>query len=96
MWQVETAIALIGFLSYGPYSLLAGVFAIDIGGTEGVGTVAGMVDSAGYVGTIFAGREFGKLLDSGGYRLGFHMLALVTFVAAAFCLVLKPRQCLTE
>jgi len=44
MWEVETAIALIGFLSYGPYSLLAGVSRFEIGGKKGVGTVAGMVD----------------------------------------------------
>lgn len=91
MWQVEAAIALIGFLSYGPYSLLAGVFAIEIGGKKGVGTVAGLVDSAGYIGTVLAGRQFGKLLDSGGYRLGFHVLALVTFAAALLCLGLKSR-----
>jgi sugar phosphate permease len=91
MWQVETAIALIGFLSYGPYSLLAGVLAIEIGGKKGVGTVAGMVDSAGYIGTVFAGRQFGKLLDAGGYRLGFHVLALVTFVSAVLCFGLKSR-----
>jgi OPA family glycerol-3-phosphate transporter-like MFS transporter len=96
MWQVETAIALIGLLSYGPYSLLAGVFAVEIGGKKGVSTVAGMVDSAGYMGTIFAGQEFGRLVDKGGYPLGFHVLALVTFAAAIFCLMLKPRQSLAE
>jgi len=91
LWQVETAIALIGFLSYGPYSLLAGVFAIEIGGKEGVGTVAGMVDSAGYAGTVLAGRQFGRLLDLGGYRLGFHALAMVTLAAAVLCIFLKAR-----
>ncbi len=92
MWQVETALALIGFLSYGPFSLLAGIFSVEIGGKEGVSTVAGIVDSTGYIGTVFAGRTFGALLDAGGYRLGFHVLALVTFVAAAFCFALKPRR----
>jgi sugar phosphate permease len=91
IWQVETAIGLIGFLSYGPYSLLAGVFAIEIGGKKGVSTVAGLVDSAGYLGTVFAGREFGKLLDRGGYPLGFHVLALATVVSAVLCLGLKSR-----
>jgi sugar phosphate permease len=92
LWQVEIAIGLIGFLSYGSYSLLAGVFAVEIGGKNGVGTVAGIVDSAGYVATIFAGHYFGRLLDYGGYRLGFHALALVTVCAAALCFGLKPQR----
>ncbi len=97
LWEVEAAIALIGFLSYGPYSLLAGVFAVEIGGEDGVGTVAGTVDSAGYLGTVLAGRCFGRLVDSGGYRLGFHVLALVTLSAAVLCLGLrsKPRSLTT-
>ena len=66
MWQVETAIGLIGFLSYGPYSLLAGVLAVEIGGRAGVGTVAGLVDSSGYLAAVFAGHYFGRLLDVGG------------------------------
>ena len=53
LWQVETVIGLIGFLSYGPYSLLAGVLAAEIGGRSGVGTVAGLVDSSGYRGHGF-------------------------------------------
>ncbi len=89
LWPVETAIGLIGFLSYGPYSLLAGVLAVEIGGRRGVGTVAGLVDSSGYVATIFAGHWFGRLLDHGGYMLGFHVLAFVTLIAALLCLGLK-------
>jgi sugar phosphate permease len=92
LWQVETVIALIGFLSYGPYSLLAGVLAVEIGGRDGIGTVAGLVDSSGYLATIFAGHYFGRLLDIGGYRLGFHVLALVTLTAAFLCLGLKSGQ----
>ena len=92
LWPVEIAIGLIGFLSYGPYSLLAGVLAVEIGGKKGVGTVAGVVDSAGYAGTIFAGHYFGRLLDSGGYQLGFHVLAGVTLAAAVLCLGLKSSR----
>jgi OPA family glycerol-3-phosphate transporter-like MFS transporter len=89
LWQVETTIGLIGFLSYGPYSLLAGVLAVEIGGRAGVGTVAGIVDSSGYLATVFAGHYFGRLLDYGGYHLGFHVLAYVTLTSAILCLGLK-------
>ncbi len=92
LWPVETAIGLIGFLSYGPYSLLAGALAVEIGGKELVGTVAGLVDSTGYLATILAGHYFGKLLDYGGYRLGFHVLAGVTVIAAFLCLALRSRR----
>jgi sugar phosphate permease len=92
LWQVETTIALIGFLSYGPYSLLAGVLAVEIGGRNGVGTVAGLVDSSGYLATVFAGHVFGGLLDRGGYTLGFHVLAFVTLASAFLCLGLKSNQ----
>lgn len=96
VWPVEITIGLIGFLSYGPYSLLAGVMAAEIGGRTGIGTVAGLVDSSGYVATIFAGHTFGWLLDHGGYRLGFHALAFVTLIAAFLCLGLKSGQTVVE
>jgi sugar phosphate permease len=92
LWRVETVIGLIGFLSYGPYSLLAGVLAVEIGGHDGIGTVAGLVDSSGYLATIFAGHYFGRLLDIGGYQLGFRVLAFVTLTAAFLCLGLKSDQ----
>ena len=89
LWQVETAIGLIGFLSYGPNSILSGVLAVEIGGHQRVGTVAGLVDSSGYLATVFAGHYFGRLLDWGGYTLGFHVLAYITLAAAFLCLGLK-------
>jgi sugar phosphate permease len=92
LWQVETTIALIGFLSYGPYSLLAGVLAVEIGGREGIGTVAGLVDSSGYLATVFAGHYFGRLIDTSGYNGAFHALAFVTFGAAVLCLGLRSNQ----
>ncbi len=86
LWVVVTAIGLIGFLSYGPYSLLAGVLAVEIRGKEFVATVAGLVDASGYLAGILCGYCFGWILDHGGYRLGFHSLGLTTFLAALLCL----------
>lgn len=92
LWMVVTAIGLIGFLSYGPYSLLAGVLAVEIRGKDFVATVAGLVDAAGYLAGIVSGYCFGWILDHGGYRLGFHALGVTTLAAALLCLGLYGRS----
>lgn len=88
MIPVMIGLALIGFLSYGPYSLLAGIFSVEIRGKAYVATVAGLVDASGYLAGIVSGYFFGRLLDVGGYRLGFHFLGAVTVLAAILCLFL--------
>ena len=89
LWMAVTAIGLIGFLSYGPYSLLAGVLALEIRGKDWVATVAGLVDASGYLAGIASGYCFGRILDHGGDTLGFHALGLVTLLAALLCLGLS-------
>jgi sugar phosphate permease len=91
LWMASTAIGLIGFLSYGPYSLLAGVFAVEIRGKSHIATVAGFVDASGYVAGAMAGYPFGLILDHGGYRLGFHVLAATTFFAVFLCFFLYGK-----
>jgi sugar phosphate permease len=88
LWMAVTVVGLIGFLSYGPYSLLAGVLALEIRGKDFVATVAGLVDASGYLAGIVSGYFFGRVLDYGGYSLGFHALSVVTLSAAFLCLVL--------
>ncbi len=88
LWAVTLAIGGVGFLAYGPYSLLAGIFAVEIRGKEQVATVAGLVDGTGYVASILAGRQFGKIVDSGGYALGFKCLAGLALASAFICLFL--------
>ena len=92
LWMVVAAIGLIGFLSYGPYSLLAGVLAVEIRGKDFVATVAGLVDASGYLAGIVSGYCFGWILDHVGYRLGFHCLGFVTLAAALLCLGLYRRK----
>lgn len=92
LWMVVTAIGLIGFLSYGPYSLLAGVLAVEIRGRDFVATVAGLVDASGYLAGIVSGYCFGWILDHGGYQLGFHALGVTTLAAAALCLILYSHH----
>jgi len=81
-------VGLIGFLSYGPYSLLAGILSVEIRGKDYVATVAGLVDGVGYVAGYLAGGAFGRIVDSGGYRQGFAVLSGVTLVATVLSLFL--------
>ena len=91
LWLVTGAVGVIGFLSYGPYSLLAGILAVEIRGKDYVGTVAGVVDGTGYLAGFLAGGYFGRVVDLGGYRRGFECLAVLTLIAALLSLVLYPR-----
>jgi sugar phosphate permease len=85
------ALGAIGFLVYGPYSLLSGILAVEVCGKECAATVAGVVDGVGYLAGVLSGTFFGWLLTLGGYRLGFQCLAGVTAVAGGLCLFLYRR-----
>ena len=88
LWLATLAVGGIGFLAYGPYSLLAGILSVEIRGKEYVATVAGFVDGMGYLAAILAGQQFGRVLDLGGYSLGFTCLAVLAGVGAVLCLFL--------
>ncbi len=91
IWVLAAGIGAIGFLVYGPYSLLAGVLAVEVRGKESAATVAGFVDGTGYLAGFLSGTLFGYLLTAGGYRLGFGFMAGLTAVSAILCLFLYPR-----
>lgn len=90
MWGT-VAVGGVGFLVYGPYSLLAGIMSVEIRGPAYVGSVAGFVDGVGYLASILAGKEFGRILDIGGYRLGFTCLAGLSAASALLCLFLYTK-----
>lgn len=92
MWLATASVGGIGFLAYGPYSLLAGVLAVEIRGKEHVATVAGILDGVGYLAAILSGQAFGRMLDAGGYHLGFDCLAGLAVVAAVLCMFLYDRS----
>jgi OPA family glycerol-3-phosphate transporter-like MFS transporter len=76
------------FLVIGPYSLLAGAMAIDIGGKRGSSTAAGLIDTSGYIGAVASGYVIGILAQGMGWGVAFNMLAAVTAttcVAAVVC-----------
>jgi sugar phosphate permease len=88
-WAVPL-VAVVGFLVYGPYSLLAGAFAVDYSGVEARATAAGIIDGMGYLGGALAGAALGRLIEVGGYELGFRILALLTVISAFASLGLAP------
>ena len=90
LWVSTAAVGLVGFLTYGPYSLLAGVLSLEIRGRGYVATVAGLVDASGYLAAVLAGAQFGRLLDVGGYALAFPCLAFLALISAVLCLFLYP------
>jgi sugar phosphate permease len=91
LWVLAVGVGLIGFLVYGPYSLLGGVLSVEVRGKEFAATVSGLVDGTGYFAGILSGTVFGKLLMIGGYRLGFETMAGLTLTAAGLCFFLYRR-----
>ena len=73
----------VAFLVIGPYSLLAGAMAMDLGGRRGSATAAGLIDSAGYLGGVLAGWAVGTLAESAGWASAFRVLAGVAAGATA-------------
>jgi len=88
LWVLAASVGAIGFLIYGPYSLLGGLFSVEVRGKEMAATVAGMVDGTGYIAGFLSGVVFGKIIALGGYRLGFEMMAGLTVLAACLCFFL--------
>lgn len=86
IWPLTVAVGAIGFLVLGPYSLLAGVLAVEVGGRAQAATVAGLVDGSGYLAGFLSGSFFGWLLTRGGYALGFQVMAVMMVVGALLSL----------
>jgi sugar phosphate permease len=74
------------------WGALSGVLAVESGGGRLAATSAGIIDGVGYVAGALAGTTLGRLLDVGGYALGFRILALITVISAALALALRPAR----
>jgi sugar phosphate permease len=92
LWALAAGVGVIGFLVYGPYSLLGGVLSVEVRGKEFAATVSGLVDGTGYIAGILSGRVFGRVLMVGGYRLGFEAMAGLTLIAAVLCCFLYRKN----
>jgi OPA family glycerol-3-phosphate transporter-like MFS transporter len=74
-------IAGIGFFLLGPYSLLAGAMALDVGGPRGSAAAAGFIDGAGYFAATAAPLLLGYLAEHAGWPLAFDVVAGAAFLA---------------
>jgi sugar phosphate permease len=92
LWVAAIGVGLIGFLVYGPYSLLGGVLSVEVCGSAFAATVSGLVDGTGYIAGFLSGIFFGKLLMLGGYRLGFEFMAGLTLLSAGLCCFLYRKK----
>jgi OPA family glycerol-3-phosphate transporter-like MFS transporter len=91
LWVAAAGVGAIGFLVYGPYSLLGGVLSVEVRGQAFAATVSGLVDGTGYIAGFLSGIFFGQLLMLGGYRLGFEVMAALTLLSAILCCFLYRK-----
>jgi len=89
MGNVRLGLGLLGavaFLVIGPYSLLSGAIAVELGGRRGSATAAGLIDTAGYLGAVASGLLVGALAQHQGWGAAFRLLAIVTALSAVACI----------
>jgi OPA family glycerol-3-phosphate transporter-like MFS transporter len=71
-------IGAVAFFLLGPYSYLAGAFALDLGGSQAGAASSGIIDGVGYMGGVLAGDSIARLSVASGWRGVFVALTLVT------------------
>ncbi|HEX4165277.1 MAG TPA: MFS transporter [Bryobacteraceae bacterium] len=78
-------LVLIGSVAFGllgPYSYLAGAFALDFGGRKASAASSGIIDGVGYVGGILAGDSVARVAVAYGWRGVFIALGVVSALSA--------------
>jgi sugar phosphate permease len=92
IWPV-ILIGAVAFFVLGPYSYLAGSFALDLGGSEAAAASSGIIDGVGYLGGVLAGDSVARLSVAFGWRGVFVALTIVTALSgvAAGYLFLHQR-----
>ncbi len=82
------ALGLIGFMMFGPYSLIAGAMAIDFGSSRAAATAAGIMDAVGALGAALMGAGMGYIVDQYGWNYSFFLLTIISLIAFLLCLPL--------
>jgi OPA family glycerol-3-phosphate transporter-like MFS transporter len=87
-----TLICLASFFLIGPYSLLGGVIALQLGGKRGSSAASGLIDSAGYIGGTLSGLGVEVLKDRYGWAAAFAGLAGIAALMVAAAVVYWVAQ----
>jgi OPA family glycerol-3-phosphate transporter-like MFS transporter len=80
-------VALVAFLTIGPYSFLGGAISLDFGGKKGSGTASGLIDGVGYLGGVLSGDSMARVSVRYGWSGAFLMLAGVGLLSSLAALV---------
>lgn len=79
-------VAAAGFCLLGPYSLIGGIFALDVGGARLAGTASGALDGAGYLAATLAGIGVAQVVVHSGWAVAYLAMAGLALVAVALTL----------
>lgn len=79
---------IIGFLLYGPDSLISGTAALDFGTKKGASTASGLINGLGSIGAIIGGTIPGFFKESWGWDGVFVFLAVSVLIA---CIIMIPK-----
>ncbi|CAN0311652.1 unnamed protein product [Phaeothamnion confervicola] len=78
----------VALLLLGPYCFLGGAISMELGGSKGSATAAGLVDAAGYIGGTLSGVAVGAMAQKWGWGGAFTTLAafslMVCLASAAY------------
>lgn len=80
--QNLAAIALMGFLLYGPDTVASGVAAVDFGHRRAAALAAGFVNGMGSIGAALSGVVAGRLSEARGWEAVFSLFAPLCVVGA--------------
>jgi sugar phosphate permease len=85
-------LALIGFFTYGPQLLLAGVGPVDMSSKRVAGAAVGFVGFVSYMGASVTNLVMGRLVDTLGWGSAFDFLAIAALVGALLCIPLWHKS----
>lgn len=74
------SISLIGMATYGPDSLISTAGAMDVGGKEGAGMAAGIINGVGSMGQMFSGYIVVAISDHFGWNSLFFFFVIISFI----------------
>jgi OPA family sugar phosphate sensor protein UhpC-like MFS transporter len=88
VWVMSAMLFAIGFLLFGPDSLIVGTAAVDFGTKKGASTAVGVINGFGSTGAILGGSLPGIISQRYGWDILFYSLAVFALMAG---LLLLPK-----